>query len=810
VQLVELELDNFRQHLHSLLRFEDGVTGIIGRNGAGKTTVLEAIAWALYGAPALRGANDTIRCRSSQGGAKPQVRLVFSLGGHTYTVIRKLDGASLAIDGVGARTGLTEVSKSVAQLLKMDYRAFFTSFFTEQKSLTFMAGLDGRQKASAVSRMLGYDRLTRAREQANKDKLLMDREISGLEQGLGNPEEIHQRLAAAKKAVSEAEKAVKESEASTEIFRAQITELKPRKALSDEAAKRHEQISQRLALDKTQYQSALDRHSELDKTLAGIIDMAKELADMAPMLEEFKTAEAEYRRMQDLQKHEVERQGINRDLARLDEECEQLEARLRDLANAREDQQKAAAAVTDLEGHVKDVQTSIEMAREQWMVRRSTLAAETEALRRTHEQISHKRTEIETAGKEGRCPACERELGKDLATVLSNFDGQIESADSRLSEIRRELNAIQDQPEELTKLTTHRASIESELTVARKAREESDAAVRELTTAQKDLTTRRAQEATLKEQLKKLPSGFDQDKMDSLAARGRELKPTERRSIVLQSEVEKKPGVEKELSRLSKDIEIRAQQVATADKLLHEMAFSPEEHAKLAVEFESTSTRLQQSELETERLRGNARTAMTEFANVDAEDKAYKAKEVQLKKKRTERLYLSTLSDAFDRLRIDLDGRTRPELEASASELLSEMTDGRYSSLEINDSYQATIRDDGELKPVISGGEDDVVNLALRLAISQMIADRAGQPFSLLILDEVFGSLDESRRGNVIDMLLNLKNRFRQIIVITHIEAIYDMVDNCIWVDYDEKQKICRIADRRPTLSASYDTPNEM
>jgi exonuclease SbcC len=800
VQLIELELDNFRQHLHSLLRFEDGVTGIIGRNGAGKTTILEAIGWALYGAPALRGANDTIRCRSSQGGAKPQVRLVFSLGGHTYTVIRKLDGASLAIDGVGARTGLTEVSRSVAQLLKMDYRAFFTSFFTEQKQLTFMAGMDGRQKAASVSRMLGYDRLTRARDKAVDDRRGLDREISGLEQGLGNPEDIHQRLTAAKKAVSEAEKAVKESEALTETIRAQVVELRPRKALSDEVAKRHEETSRRLALDKAQQQGALDKRGELEKTLGAIADMAKELSDITPLLEEFKAAETEYRRMQDLQKHEVERQTINRDLARLSEECEQLEARIRELATAREEQEQAAAGLATLEGHLKDAQRSVEIARDQWMARRAALAAETEALRRTREQVRNKRGEIETAGREGRCPTCERELGKDLATVLSNFDGQIESSDNRLADIERELAAIQEQPEELAKLTAHRVALESELAAARKTREDADSAVRDLMTAQKDLAARRSQEAMLKQQIKKLPVGFDQDNMDRLAAKGRELKPTERRSIVIQAEVEKKPGIEKELAGLSADIRIREKEIATAEDSLRELAFSPEEHAKLAVEFEATSSRLQQAQLDAERLRGNARTAMTEFANVDAEDKAYKAKEIQLKKKRSERLYLSTLTDALDRLRIDLDGRTRPELEASASELLSEMTDGRYSALEINDGYQATIRDDGELKPVISGGEDDVVNLALRLAISQMIADRAGQPFSLLILDEVFGSLDESRRGNVIDMLLNLKNRFRQIIVITHIEAIYDMVDNCIWVDYDERHKISRIVDKQEGL----------
>ena len=83
----------------------------------------------------------------------------------------------------------------------------------------------------------------------------------------------------------------------------------------------------------------------------------------------------------------------------------------------------------------------------------------------------------------------------------------------------------------------------------------------------------------------------------------------------------------------------------------------------------------------------------------------------------------------------------------------------------------ATLLDDGDPKPVISGGEEDIANLALRLAISQMIAERAGQPLSLLILDEIFGSLDEDRRAAVVDLLRSLADRFPQVILITHIDV---------------------------------------
>jgi exonuclease SbcC len=69
-----------------------------------------------------------------------------------------------------------------------------------------------------------------------------------------------------------------------------------------------------------------------------------------------------------------------------------------------------------------------------------------------------------------------------------------------------------------------------------------------------------------------------------------------------------------------------------------------------------------------------------------------------------------------------------------------------------------------------------------------MIAERAGQAFSLLILDEVFGSLDESRRHNVVELLRRLHDRFEQVILITHIESVREGMDRVIAVRYDDER----------------------
>ncbi|MGH7585050.1 MAG: SbcC/MukB-like Walker B domain-containing protein, partial [Gemmatimonadales bacterium] len=146
-------------------------------------------------------------------------------------------------------------------------------------------------------------------------------------------------------------------------------------------------------------------------------------------------------------------------------------------------------------------------------------------------------------------------------------------------------------------------------------------------------------------------------------------------------------------------------------------------------------------------------------------------------------------------LRTDLNQSLRPELAELASRFLSDLTAGRYGDLELDETYVPLVLEDGEPKPVISGGEEDVANLALRLAISQMIAERAGQPLSLLILDEIFGSLDDERRQSVLDLLRALADRFPQVILITHVESVRDGFDRTLLVEYDRSAGTARVRD---------------
>jgi exonuclease SbcC len=175
---------------------------------------------------------------------------------------------------------------------------------------------------------------------------------------------------------------------------------------------------------------------------------------------------------------------------------------------------------------------------------------------------------------------------------------------------------------------------------------------------------------------------------------------------------------------------------------------------------------------------------------------AERVRQVELQEE--EQRYHDELDSALSTLRNELNNHVRPELSELASNFLTELTDGRYTSLEIDDQYNILVLDEGEEKPVISGGEEDVTNLVLRLAMSQMIAERAGHPLSLLILDEVFGSLDVARRDNVVQLLHRLQDQFDQVILITHIDGIRESLDQVLRVEFDERTGASRVVDESP------------
>ncbi len=127
-----------------------------------------------------------------------------------------------------------------------------------------------------------------------------------------------------------------------------------------------------------------------------------------------------------------------------------------------------------------------------------------------------------------------------------------------------------------------------------------------------------------------------------------------------------------------------------------------------------------------------------------------------------------------------------PELEDAANKLLSRMTDGRmnvrFDTQHMNkgggvrETLDILISDELGTREydMFSGGEGFRVNFALRIALSQFLAHRAGARLQTLVIDEGFGSQDDIGRERLIEAINAIRSDFDLILIVTHLDDLRD------------------------------------
>lgn len=673
---IRLELTNFLPYRDPAPLDFTGihVAVLAGENGAGKSSLLDAITWAVWGRARSKTDNELVH----QGQSEMRVEFTFALREQLYRIFRGRrvgKGASSVLDfqvadsdgrwNSIAEATIPKTQEKIVRLLRLTYETFINSAYLMQGKADEFTGKRPTERKQVLADILGLQEWELYEERAKEKIKNIDHRLTGLDAVL---KEIETELA-------------RRSEYEHELTQAQAEVI--------EVGERLRQAEAGWAQIDAARQAMIALERQVD-------DLSKRLRDAEKEIATFDADLNEARSRADGVSLSRELEAVQQRLATLDS----LEA---ERERTTETRQQAAELAAQLRGQ------------------NEATKSEADALK--------KRVEMLETATEPRCPTCGEPLAEaERARLVGELNSEVEARRERYRTNQTQLKTLSDE------------------------------------------------QATLDKSLSQMNT--DLREKPQLIKQAAELQT----AMVKASEAKE---------RIAVLVERRERWVAS-------LAADQAQHAKLDAEAEQYTTllldsaakqqaldRLRQDDTLAKARLGATQQKLAALENLFKQRDAKRAEHNQLAE---ERGMYEELREAFGKKGVPalMIEAAVPEIEASANALLTRMTAGRMNlrfntqretqAGETRETLDIQISDELGTRAyeMYSGGEAFRINFAVRVALSQLLARRAGTQLQTLIIDEGFGVLDSVGRERLVEAINAAQSDFQRIIVVTHIDELKD------------------------------------
>lgn len=770
--LKKLQLKNFKQYGSLDFDFREGLIGIVGKNGAGKSSIFEAILLCLFGSISL----DKNHYKSSWVKSKESVslELTFEVKGINWRVIREFRGKALSPkaslynqkDEMVA-TDSRPVTQEIIKLLGMDKDAFTRSVFSGQKELGIISNTKGEERKRMVRRMVGLDKLDDIQKIIREDRNTLSKEVQGQQKLLLTEQELQSVESQLNNLNKESKTLGKEEEKLKSSFEKKNKKYQEAKKVFDQQSGLSRQFNQ-LNLELGKWEKGIEaltdnlsnkngevkRLSAIEKVLISIRPKVASFLEQKEQEEQFEKERLKF----DQQKSFLEKQKVLLNQAKtLNEKLENIKTEFPKDFNLKK-----------LGVEKKELLEKCKTQQEKYEIEIATLRTQKGTIQGRIEDRKNIVANIQKLGKDATCPTCLQPLITSYDETIGKLQQEINAYEqTELSKINIE---IAENNEKLLAKKNEIGKLEEELNDLRNLFSQIKGCEKEIDDNQQALTN-------VKIEIDNFGKvNYDSDRHLVLKKQISEFQDTYIQFKSDENEVAKKTLVEEEVTTLRERISKGEQTIKDQKKAIKALNFSPEKFNEMQEKMNGLEKEKDEAQQTWQNHFQHWQEVKSKLQATQKDLDVHHKIENQIAESQASFFQLDELSGIFQTFKTQILERVRPSISHTSSQLFQKITRGRYEGITVDENFEFQILEDGEYYPIsrFSGGEIDLANLCLRIGISRAIAELSGsdEGLSFLGFDEIFGSQDEDRRFEILKALDHLKEQYRQIYIVSHINAI--------------------------------------
>jgi exonuclease SbcC len=791
------------------LRFKNGVevyfpqnqvTLITGENGAGKTSILDALCISLYG-KTLRtsgrvtsgylGICDLVNHESD----KASIRVEFENHGHNYVVSRTITKISsdgeFYEDGDKKAVGHKVFDYVRARALGLDWEGFRKSTIVLQGEMSSLTELDPRPRKDAFIKLFGLDRYFGYEELAKKKAESKESEISTFKMANDLLKSDVEKIPTVRSEVRRLKRLV--------------SSLERKKAKLGENLRQKKEKKESLEVDynrfvelKTKLGSTLD---QITKARVALAKTKTELKNLLKMQMEFPKLKKAYEEYTSLEAGQAKLKPVK---SKYDAVGQKILTLKNTLGNKRNEHSEVMDDLKDTRNGIKDLRKQIPSektvtaatgsltrarVREKGLNSKAdTLRAEIRQAKSSVKDLKSKMGQVE--GK-AECPVCFQKItnpeqifehyNAEIKQLKKQEKGKQNALSSTLKKLQLESKNVQllaAKEKDLIKKAAKKSELSREKTRFSSLMEKK----KRLSTNMRDLRVEIKQKLKEQSQLGFLPSAYS--KIDGQLIQLRQKKTAEKFSNA-ETEIKRLPTVEQTIIDENEHIDGLEKERLTLREQKHKLNRVESTYDNAKRKFDEASKLFNSAETTLAKEDTNKTNQEKQLEELKDKERTLKKNEGKIKQLKLEIITMGELRDIFKNIPENILRRLRPSIEKEGTDIINELSDMEITALNIEeDTLNVAATMNGEVRPIhyFSGGQKTRINMALRVAVARILSklpqteEHSFVTMQTLFIDEGdFGNLDEQGIREAISVMRNLTKEFDRVILVSHVDEIREI-----------------------------------